>query len=78
MISVANSGALVQGAPQSAPKVVKLEVARAFCIAGVRKEVGEIVEVPAPLAKELSAMGKAIAYVEKPAAPKRAPKEKTE
>lgn len=75
MISVENSGALVKGASQSAAQVVKLEVVRAFCIAGVRKDVGEVVEVPAPLAKELASLGKAIAYVEKPAPKRAAPKE---
>lgn len=71
MISVESSPALVKGAGQSAPKVVKLEVVRAFCIDGVRREVGDTVEVQAATARELAAMGKAIAYVEKPA-PKRA------
>ena len=78
MISVENSGALVKSASQSATKVVKLEVVRAFCIDGVRKEVGDTVEMQSATARELVAMGKAIAYVEKPAAPKRAPKEKPE
>lgn len=77
MISVENSAALVKGAAPAATAVVKLEVVRAFCIKGVRQEVGDTVEVQAATARELMAMGKAVAYVDKPAAATRAaPKER--
>lgn len=78
-LTTSQAGALVKSAPAAAPKVVKLEVARAFCIAGIRKEVGDVVEVSEPLARELTSIGKALAYVAKPAAPVKAPpKEKTQ
>lgn len=79
MISVENSAALVKGAAPSAPKIVKLTVTRSFYVAGIRKDVGDVVEVPEQQARELTSLGKAIAYVEKPAAPRKAPpKEKPE
>jgi hypothetical protein len=60
--------ALVKGAAPTAPKVVKLEVTRAFCMQGKRIEVGATLEVPGPLASELVTNGKATPYVEKPQA----------
>lgn len=66
-LSTQQAGALVKGAPAVAQKLVKLEVTRAFCIQGVRQEIGSVLEVPEGLAIELKAMAKAVAYVEKPA-----------
>ena len=40
-------------------KNVNVEVVRAFALAGERQEVGDVVEVPAALAAELKANGKA-------------------
>lgn len=65
MIATSNAGALVKGAPASQAKLVKLTVTRAFCIAGVRQELGATVEVTEALGRELASMGKVIAYVEK-------------
>lgn len=77
-LTTSQAGALVKGAPAAKPKFVQLEVSRPFCIAGVRKEVGDVVEVSESLARELVSIGKAIAYVAKPAPakPAAAPKEK--
>jgi hypothetical protein len=72
VITTQEAGALVKGAPAAKPKVVKLTVTRAFCIAGARQEVGATVEVTEALGRELASMGKAIAYVEKPAEAKSA------
>lgn len=78
MLTTSQAGALVKGASAAKPKVVQLEVTRAFCIAGVRKAVGDVLEVSESLARELTSLGKATAYVEKPAPakPARATKEK--
>jgi hypothetical protein len=68
VITTTNAAALVKGAAASPqPKVVKLEVTRPFCIAGVRQELGAALEVAEGLARELVSMGKAVRYVEKPA-----------
>jgi hypothetical protein len=54
---------------------MKIEVTRAFFIAGQAQAVGSELDLPAPLARELIHNGKAAPAQDKPApAPKAAPK----
>lgn len=79
MINTANAAALVKGAAATPQKTVKVEVTRAFCIKGERQEVGAACEVPEGLARELVSAGKAVPFIEKPAAARRpARQEKSE
>lgn len=79
-LTTAQGAALVKGAAPTPRKVVKVEVTRAFCVAGVRLDVGATLEVTEALAQELAGCGKAIPYVEKPAParPVKGAKERTE
>lgn len=66
-LTTAQGAALVKGAAPTSPKVVKVEVTRAFCVSGVRLDVGATLEVSEAMARELASTGKAIPYVDKPA-----------
>lgn len=68
MIATPKAAALVKGAAPAKPVLVKVEVVRPFCVAGVRLEVGATLEVSETLARELQVNGKAVPHVEKPAA----------
>jgi hypothetical protein len=60
---------------------MKIEVTRAFCIAGERQEVGSVLDVEPKFAAELIHNQKAVKateQAEKPVAKKTAAKEKTE
>lgn len=60
---------------------MKVTVTRAFCLAGLRQEVGQVVEVTPALAAELVAYGKAsyeVAVVAEEAPKRKARKETTE
>ncbi len=63
---------------------MEIVVVRAFCVAGERKEVGEVLDLADPVAKEMLALGKAslpvashkdAAPVAETTKPKRKPKE---
>jgi hypothetical protein len=60
---------LVAGAsPGGGPApMARVTVVRAFCIGGTRQEPGSIVEVPVPLARELTDLGKAAPVKDEPA-----------
>jgi hypothetical protein len=68
VISTSSGAALVKGAAPNQTRLVKVEVTRAFCINGARREVGDVVEVHEVLARELASLGKASPCAEKLAA----------